>query len=167
MESVNASTFKRHEDEEMLQLCNTLYLSPTAVTKLLRCMQKQRDVEIWIAGGGKLAELLSELIRRIVANGTVPPQWKGGRLARLHKGKGDAADCNPHRGLLIADHASEVFTSLLQPPIAQVCDQLLLAEQCGCVRGRGTARVMLTSRQFVRMAAALKRLGALIFADLV
>ena len=63
------------------------------------------------------------------------------------------------------DH--KVFTSLLQPPIAQVCDQRLPTEQCGCVRGRGTARVMHTSRQFARRAAAHKRPCALIFADLV
>ena len=101
-------------------------------------------------------------MRRVVANGTVPPQWTGGRLARLYKGKGDAADCNSHRRLLMADHAS-----VLRPPIAQVCDQRLPAEQCGCVRGRGTARVMHTSRQFARRAAAHKRPCALIFADLV
>ena len=106
VESVKASTTERHEDEEMLQLGNTLDLSPEAVTKILRCMPKQRAVspdgiasEIWIAGGDKLVELLSDLMRRIVANGTVPPQRKGGRLARLYKGKGDAADCNSHRGL--------------------------------------------------------------------
>ena len=174
VDSVKASTFERHEDEQMLQLCNTLDLSPEAVSKVLRCMLKQRAVgpdgiasEIWIAGGDKLANLLSELMSRIVANGTVLPQWKGGKLARLYNGKGDAADCNSHRGLLIADHASMVFTSLLQPPIAQVCDQRLPTEQSGCVRRRGTARAMHTSRQFARRAAAHKRPCALIFADLV
>ena len=144
VDSVKASTFERHEDEQMLQLSNTLDLSPEAVSKILRCMPKQRAVgpdgiasEIWIAGRDKLANLLSELMSRIVANGTVPPQWKGGRLARLYKGKGDAADCNSHRGLLIANHASKVFTSLVQPPIAQVCDQRLPTEQYAC---EGVAR---------------------------
>ena len=174
VDNVKASTFERHENEQMLQLCNTLDLSPEAVSKILRRLSKQRAVgpdgiasEIWIAGGDKLSELLSELMRRVVVNGTVPPQWKGGRLARLYKEKGDAADCNSRRGWLIADHASKVFTSLLQPPIAQVCDQRLPTEQCGCVRGRGTARVMHTSRQFARRTAAHKRPCALIFADLV
>ena len=55
-----------------------------------------------------------------------------------------------------------MFTSLLQRPIAQVCDQRLPTEQCGCVRGRGTARVMHTSRLFARRAAAHKRPCALI-----
>ena len=57
VESVKASTFETHEDERMLQLCNTLDLSPEAVSKILRCMLKQRAVgpdgiasEIWIAG---------------------------------------------------------------------------------------------------------------------
>ena len=98
--------------------------------------------EIWIEGGDRLAKLLTDLMKRVVASGTIPPQWKGGRLARLYKGKGDAADCNTHRGLLIADHASKVFTLLLQPPIARACDMRLATEQCGCVRGRGTSRVM-------------------------
>ena len=98
VESVKASTIERHGDMQMLQLCNTLELSPEAVSDGIAS-------EIWIAGGDKLANLLSELMRRIVANGTVPPQWKGGRLARLYKGKSNAADCNSHRGLSIADHA--------------------------------------------------------------
>ena len=123
--------------------------------------------EIWIAGGDRLAELLSEVMKRVVMAVTIQPQWKGGRLSRLYKGKGDAADCNSHRGLFTADHASKVFTSLLQPPIAQACDQRLPTEQCGCVRGRGTARVMYTSRLLARRAAAHKRPCAMIFADLV
>ena len=141
---------------------------------MLRRMPRQRAVgpdeiasEIWIAGGDRLAELLCELMKRVVVSGTIPPQWKGGRLARLYKGKGDAADCNSHRGLLIADHASKVFTSLLWPPIARVCDKRLPTEQCGCVRGRGTARVMHTSKLFARRASAHKRPCALVFADLV
>ena len=107
MESVKDSTFERHEDEQMLQLCNALDLSPAAVKKILRCMPKQRAVgpdgiasEIWIAGGDKLAELLSELMRRIVANGTVHPQWKGGRLARLFCLRSSADACEG-----VAQHA--------------------------------------------------------------
>ena len=106
------------------------------VAKTLRRIPRQRAVgpdeiasEIWIAGGDRLAELLCELMKRVVASGTITPQWKGGRLARLYKGKGDAADCNSHRGLLIAEHASKVFTSLLWPPIARVCDKRLPTEQ--------------------------------------
>ena len=94
VDNVKAATFERHEDEKMLQLCNTLDLSPEAVSKILRRLSKQRAVgpdgiasEIWIAGGDKLSELLSELMRRVVVSGTVPPQWKGGRLARLYEGE--------------------------------------------------------------------------------
>ena len=169
--NVKVSTAVRHGDARMLQLGNILDLSHEAVAKILRRMPKQRAVgpdeiasEIWIAGGNELAELLRELMKRVVVNGTIPPRWKGGRLARLYRGKGDAADCNSHRGLLMADHASKVFTSLPQPPIAQACDQRLSTEQCGCVRGRGTARVMHTSRQFARRAAAHERPCALIIA---
>ena len=53
-------------------------------------MPKQRVVgpdeiasEIWIEGGDRVAELMSELMKRVVTAGTIPPQWKGGRLARL------------------------------------------------------------------------------------
>ena len=154
---------------------HALDLTPENVARTLRHMPRQRAVgpdeiasEIWIAGGDRLAELLCELMEACCyASGTIPPQWKGGRLARLYKGKGDAADCNSHQGLLIADHASKVFTSLLWPPIAKVCDKRRPTEQCGCVRGRGTARVMHTSKLFAMRAAAHKRPCALVFADLV
>ena len=70
VDSVRASTFVRHEDEQMLQLCNTLDLSSEAVSKILRCMPKQRAVgpdgiasEIWIAGGDKLANLRGASLR--------------------------------------------------------------------------------------------------------
>ena len=98
------------------------------------------------------------------------PSHHNGNAENWHdstKGKATLQTATSHRGLLIADHASKVFTSLLQPPIAQACDQRLPAEQCGCMRGRGTARVMHTSRLFARRAAAHKRPCALIFADLV
>ena len=174
VEKVKASSPAIRGDDQAMQLCNSLDLTPGNVAKMLRRMPRQRAVgpdeiasEIWIAGGDKLAELLCELMKRVVVSGTIPPQWKGGRLARLYKGKGDATDCNSHRGLLIADHASKVFTSLLWPPIARVCDKRLPTEQCGCVRGRGTARVMHTSKLFARRAAAHKRPCALVFADLV
>ena len=164
VEKVRAPSPTARDDEQAALLCNILDLTPGNVAKTLRRMPRQRAVgpdeiasEIWIAGGDRLAE--------VVASGTIPPQWKGGRLAR--QGKGDAADCNSHRGLLIADHASKVFTSLLWPPIARVCDKRLPTEQCGCVRGRGTARVMHTSKLFARRAAAHKRPCALVFADLV
>ena len=169
-----ASSPTARDDEQAALLWNSLDLTPGNVAKTLRRMPRQRAVgpveiasEIWIAGGDRLAELLCELMKRVVVSGTVPPQWKGGRLARLYKGKGDAADCNSHRGLLIADHASKVFTSLLWAPIARVCDKRLPTEQCGCVRGRGTARVMHTGKLFARRAAAHKRPCALVFADLV
>ena len=60
-----------------------------------------------------------------------------------------------------------MFTSLRWPPIARVFDKRLATEQCGCVRGRGTARVMHTSKLFARRAVAHKRPCALVFADLV
>ena len=174
VEKVRAPSPATRNDDQAAQLCNILDLTPENVAKTLRRNPWQRAVgpdeiasEIWIAGGDRLAALLCELSKRVVVSGTIPPQWKGGRLTRLYKRKGDAADCNSHRGLLIADHASKVFTSLLCPPIARVCDKRLPTEQCGCVRGRGTARVMHTSKLLARRAAAHKRPCALVFADLV
>ena len=152
VEKVRASSPATRDDDQAAQLCNSLDLTPGNVAKMLRRMPRQRAV-----GPDEIA---SEIW-------TIPPQWKGGRLARLYKGKGDAADCNSHGGLLIADHASKVFTSLLWPPIARVCDKRLPTEQCGCVRGCGTARVMHTSKLFARRAAAHKRPCALVCADLV
>ena len=99
VEKVRAPSSATRDDEQAAQLCNILDLTPENVAKMLRRMPRQRAVgpdeiasEIWIAGGDRLAELLCELMKRVVMSGTIPPQWKGGRVARLYKGKGDAAD---------------------------------------------------------------------------
>ena len=91
MEKVKVSTAAGHGDARMLKLGNILDLSPEAATKIQRRMPKQHAVgpdetasEVWIAGGNKLAKLSSELMRRVVLNGTIP-QWKVG--ATLQKGK--------------------------------------------------------------------------------
>ena len=111
VEKVRAPSPTARDDEQAALLCNILDLTPGNVAKTLRRMPRQRAVgpdeiasEIWIAGGDRLAELLCELMKRVVVSGTIPPQWKGGRLARLYKGKGRrcrlqfapwATDCGP------------------------------------------------------------------------
>ena len=113
-----------------------LDLSPEAVTQVLPCMPKRRAAgpdalasEVLIAGGDRLAELLSDLMERVAASGTDPPQWKGGRLARLYKGKGDAPDCNTHRGLLIA---------IMFPTCSRLCCCHRLRAYATCVLPRST-----------------------------
>ena len=174
VDSVKASTFERHEDEQMLQLCNTLDLSPEAVSKILRCMPKQRAVgpdgiasEIWIAGRDKIGKSTERAHESHRCEWNRPSTMERRKVSTTLQRERRRCRLQLASRLLIADHASKVFTSLLQPPIAQVCGQRLPTEQCGCVRGCGTARVMHTSRQLARRAAAHKMPCSLIFADLV
>ena len=91
VETIKVSTPVTRDDAQALQLCSMLNDTPATVAKILRRrMPRQLAVgpdelasEIWIAGGDRLAVLLCELMTRVVVSGTIPPQWKGGRLARL------------------------------------------------------------------------------------
>ena len=43
-----------------------------------------------------------------------PLQWTRGRQVDLFKGKGNAQDCDASRGLLLADHMSQIPATVLE-----------------------------------------------------
>ena len=47
----------------------------------------------------------------MISEQCAPVDCKDGRIADVYKGKGDAADCNNSRGILIQDH---IGTSLVR-----------------------------------------------------
>ena len=104
--------------------------------------------ELLKAGGEAMVSLLQPLFQCIADSRTVPRAWKGGRLAKLFKGKGDPDVCDSSRGLLISDQLSKLFTGLLAPHVQDRAEAFFPEAQAGCVNGKGTARVSHTSRVF-------------------
>ena len=64
-----------------------------------------------------MAVKLNELEARIIHREQVPVKWKGGRMVDVWKKKGNAADCNSSRGILISDHMAKSFVDILKQQI--------------------------------------------------
>ena len=70
------------------------------------------------------------------------------------------------RGLLVGDHIGKVFTATIAPPVTDYADAYLPDTQCGCMKGRGTARASHLSRSFLQWCKTNKRPAAALFIDL-
>ena len=82
-----------------------------------------------------LAILLSGLINDVVKSEEIPVAWKGGRAADLYKGKGDAADTNASRVLLIQDHMGKVIVEMLKSRVVNGFEADNPGDQYGGVSG--------------------------------
>ena len=87
----------------------------------------------------KFLEKFRDLVWRIFRHSYVPVQWRGGRLAELFK-KGDPANPDNYRGLLISDHMSKVLPipTLMNSSVRPYIDLYLPSTQCGGTKRKGT-----------------------------
>ena len=122
--------------------------------------------EIIKAGGTIYKQALYEICADAFTAGYMPTLWRGGRLARIYKRKGDSAVCDNSRGVLLADHSSKVITGLLQTRLKDSYEQYIGEDQQGCAKGRGTMLANLVARTFVEAAMARENSFALLFIDL-
>ena len=122
--------------------------------------------EVIKAGGPIYKQALYEICADAFTVGYMPTPWRGGRLARIYKRKGDSAVCDNSRGILLADHASKVATGLLQARLKDSNERYIGGDQQGCAQGRGTMLANLVARTFVDAALAREHSFALLFIDL-
>ena len=100
--------------------------------------EDRNEAETLVAGGEPIARLLQGVMNASSRLSFAPSQWRGGRLIDLYKGKGDPSVTDNSRGLLIADHASKVFTGLLRKRVEPYYMSYIPREQFGCASARGT-----------------------------
>ena len=105
----------------------------------------QITAELKKAGHEVTNNNLALLLEWILCTSDVPAAWRGGRLARLNKGKGPTESTDSCRGLLIGDHTAKVCTGVLAPKVKKAIEQ-----QCGNTRGRGKNRGHHVVSTFVR-----------------
>ena len=122
--------------------------------------------EVWKAAGDLGVDYLTEIITDIIRSNDLPVAWRGGRLAKLFKGKGDMADCDMYRGLLVGDHSSKVFTGVFCQPVQQRINSALPPEQCGGVARSGANRGHHVVSAFVERTVMAKLYAAILFLDL-
>ena len=126
----------------------------------------QVPAELLQAGGEFLVQRIADVLERVLETGVLPVMWRGGRLARLYKGKGEPYLLDSFRGLLVANHVAKICTGVLIDPVRDAVETALPAQQCGGVRGRGTGHGHLLAASFVRFTRKHGRPSALIFLDL-
>ena len=123
-------------------------------------------IEVWKAAGDLAADYIAEIIEDVIQTNDVPVAWRGGRLAKLFKGKGDTAECDMYRGLLVGDHTSKIFTGVLYPSVQRRVEEALPPQQCGGVACSGANRGHHVVSSFVERTATEKRPAAILFLDL-
>ncbi|CAK0801015.1 unnamed protein product [Prorocentrum cordatum] len=123
-------------------------------------------IEVWKAAGDLAADYIAEIIEDVIQTNDVPVAWRGGRLGKLFKGKGDTAECDMYRGLLVGDHTSKIFTGVLYPSVQRRVEEALPPQQCGGVACSGANRGHHVVSSFVERTAIEKRPSAILFLDL-
>ena len=71
------------------------------------------SAELLQAAGEPGAQWIVSLFQEILRTGDVPAELRGGRLAKLFKGKGRNDVVDNYRGLLVSNHNTKVFTGVM------------------------------------------------------
>ena len=150
-----------------------LHVDIDVVEKLIKKLKRGRaagpdtiPAELIQAGGRPLALAVLQLLEHVIDTESIPSAWKGGKLCRLYKGKGDAATCGSYRGITVIDHLAKVLTTLLGPVVDGPLTTAMQNSQCGCSRGKGTARLSHFGRAFAEACAGKGRSAVMVFIDI-
>ena len=128
--------------------------------------EDRNEAETLVAGSEPIARLLQGVMNASSRLSFAPSQWRGGRLIDLYKGKGDPSVTDNSRGLLIADHASKVFTGLLRKRVEPYYMSYIPREQFGCASARGTVFATHLLRSFIDYCSILSASFFVLFIDL-
>ena len=79
-----------------------------------------------------------ELNAKIVSNAAWPTKWRGGRIVDAYEGKGDPAECDNSRTILLADHAGKGLACQVKDKVEPEYGANVPDNQYGAVAGRGT-----------------------------
>ena len=100
-------------------------------------------------------------------NGCEYSQFQTGLLKILFKGKGDPADLNNQRGIMLLDVMSKIVSSIISERLALVLDEFGLQEQAGFMKGRGCFNAILNTRLILKERQRAGKDTWALFIDLV
>ena len=90
-------------------------MAPSAVESLVATLKKRKGFgpdgvssEKLQAGGSAVAVKLADIRERVILGASWPFGWTGGRIHDIHKHKGNPADCDNSRGILLMSHCGLV-----------------------------------------------------------
>jgi hypothetical protein len=103
-------------------------------------------------GDDDFVELLYTYLCYLFYNQLVPDSFKVGKIILLYKGKGDEKDPNNYRCIQLLNQFGKVFVSIINSRIYNHLEQnnLLVDEQCGFRRNRGTMDQIFILNEVIR-----------------
>ena len=144
---------QKHEDPNFSELARV----PTAaeVEKAIKKLKPRKAAgedgiiaEALAWGGEKLFEEVTKLIQEIWEKEEVPEEWGGGVLVPIFKA-GNKADADNYRGIALLNITGKVFTRILNERLMAIAEKILLEQQSGFRKGRGTTDQIFCVRQMI------------------
>ena len=134
------------EYEKAVENVSTFDVGPSATEAAFSRLANNKGVgpdaipgELLKAGGTPVAAAYGNLNVRIARGEGWPVAWQGGEIVNIFKRKGDPAECDSHRGILLEDHAAKGgIKALMQLDIDVQYNVKIPANQYGATKGRGT-----------------------------
>jgi len=95
--------------------------------------------------------LLTDILQRIWESEEAPSVWKTGLIVKLPK-KGNLANCNNWRGIMLLPVTSKILSRVILNRISTTVDPHLRKEQAGFRKGRSCADQIFTLRQIMEQS---------------
>lgn len=96
-------------------------------------------------------KLPNNILQTIWQTETTPNDWKVGLIVKLPK-KGDLADTNNWRGIMLLSVTSKVLIRIILHRVASVIDPYLRKEQAGFRKGKSCADQIFSLRQILEQS---------------
>ena len=116
------------------------------------------------AGGDFCAEELAAICRRVAEEERPPDDWKDSWTSPIYKGKGDALQCEKHRGIRLLEHAMKVYEKVLEGRLREILQ--IDSRQFGFMSGKSTIDAIFILRQLQEKYREKKKKLYHVFVDL-
>ena len=93
-------------------------------------------VEAWRSLGDMGIEMLTELMRKIWKEETMPAEWRESIITPIYKEKGDIQDCGNYRGIKLMSHTMKIWEKIIDQKLRE--ETTIGEEQFGFMPGRST-----------------------------
>ena len=90
------------------------------------------------AAGPVFAKQFVVLAAKAASQASEPFDWRGGRLAPLHKGKGPANDPQSYRSIFISNYTGKLYHRVIRTQLEAIWEAKINALQLGSRKGLGT-----------------------------
>ena len=147
-------------------------MSPSAVESVVAALHKRKGVgpdgvssEILQAGGSAAAVKLAEIHELVILKASWPFTWTGGRIHDIYKHKGNPAECDNSRGILLMSHRGKTTVQDVAAVISPQYNSAMPDTQFGAQRGADYATHILVT--FMEICRKRKKSFFVLCVDLV